>query len=397
MPNLTKSFIDKVEPPPLKPDGKPTQVFYRDDTLKGFALRVWSGGTKTFILEKRIDGRVRRMTIAKYGELTPAQARAKAQELLGEIAKGNDPAEEKRIRKSRNITLIEAFEDYLNTRKDLKSGTINNYRKCMNGCFSDWHRKRIADISKSMVQERHSDIGGRAPARANNAMRVLRAVFNHVIAKHNGDSAKPIVETNPVDGISQTRGWYRVDRRQSLLEPHELKPWYEATNQLAYDVTRDYLHLILFTGLRKTEAATLKWENISFEANTLTVPDTKNREPHTLPLTTHLQSLLKHRHQQSESEWVFPSPRTDTHLSEPRSAFRYIEQETGKNTTLHDLRRTFITIAESLDIPAYALKRLMNHRDPNDVTAGYIVSSVDRLREPMEKISKFILEKVENE
>ncbi len=63
----------------------------------------------------------------------------------------------------------------------------------------------------------------------------------------------------------------------------------------------------------------------------------------------------------------------------------------GEHVTFHDLRRTFITIAEGLDIPAYALKQLLNHRNPNDVTAGYIVADVNRLRMPMEKISEFIL------
>ena len=61
---------------------------------------------------------------------------------------------------------------------------------------------------------------------------------------------------------------------------------------------------------------------------------------------------------------------------------------------LHDLRRTFVTIAESLDISSYALKRLVNHSQKGDVTAGYIVMSIDRLREPMNRIAAYILEKV---
>jgi hypothetical protein len=55
------------------------------------------------------------------------------------------------------------------------------------------------------------------------------------------------------------------------------------------------------------------------------------------------------------------------------------------------LRRTFITIAESLDIPAYALKRLLNHKMNNDVTAGYIISDVERLRAPMQKVTDYML------
>jgi hypothetical protein len=55
------------------------------------------------------------------------------------------------------------------------------------------------------------------------------------------------------------------------------------------------------------------------------------------------------------------------------------------------LRRTFSTIAESIDIPAYAIKRLLNHKMKSDVTAGYIVMDVERLREPMQKITDYIL------
>ena len=58
---------------------------------------------------------------------------------------------------------------------------------------------------------------------------------------------------------------------------------------------------------------------------------------------------------------------------------------------IHDLRRTFITIAESLDIPVYSLKRLLNHKMTSDVTAGYVVMDIERLRVPMQLITDYIL------
>ena len=57
----------------------------------------------------------------------------------------------------------------------------------------------------------------------------------------------------------------------------------------------------------------------------------------------------------------------------------------------HDLRRTFITVAESLDIPVYAIKHLVNHKMNNDVTAGYVIIDTERLRAPMQKITDFLL------
>ena len=75
------------------------------------------------------------------------------------------------------------------------------------------------------------------------------------------------------------------------------------------------------------------------------------------------------------------------YLIEPRRQVQKVTELSGVSFTLHDLRRTFITVAESIDISAYALKRLVNHKMTNDVAAGYIVSDVERLRKPMEQIS----------
>jgi len=79
---------------------------------------------------------------------------------------------------------------------------------------------------------------------------------------------------------------------------------------------------------------------------------------------------------------------------ESRKQIDKVVASSGIHFTVHDLRRTFITIAESLDIPAYALKRLLNHKMHNDVTAGYIVSDVERLRKPMQKITDFMLKRM---
>lgn len=82
-------MIDAAKPPA---EG---QVFLRDEELRGFALRVSAGGAKSFVLEREIHGRIRRMTLGRYGTLTVDQARRIAQEKMGEIAKGNEPCEKR--------------------------------------------------------------------------------------------------------------------------------------------------------------------------------------------------------------------------------------------------------------------------------------------------------------
>lgn len=153
---------------------------------------------------------------------------------------------------------------------------------------------------------------------------------------------------------------------------------------------RDYYLTLLLTGLRRSEALNLTWEQVDFKARTLTVTDTKNREPHTLPLPAYLLDLLKERRERSTGKYVFSAPDGER-ISNFRDVTRYIEKRSGLHVTLHDLRRTFATIAERLDIPAYALKRLLNHKQNSDVTSGYLVIDVERLRKPMEKITDFVL------
>ena len=112
-----------------------------------------------------------------------------------------------------------------------------------------------------------------------------------------------------------------------------------------------------------------------------------------LPVSDYLFTLLRERKQSAgASPWVFPGKGPAGHIVEPKKFSQRVTAASGVTFTLHDLRRTYITIAESLDIPHYALKRLLNHRSSADVTGGYIIINVDRLRGPVELISERILE-----
>jgi hypothetical protein len=70
---------------------------------------------------------------------------------------------------------------------------------------------------------------------------------------------------------------------------------------------------------------------------------------------------------------------------------RGVAKNCGCKFTLHDLRRTFLTTAEILEVPHYALKKLANHISRQDVTSGYIVVNFERLRSYMERISDHLV------
>jgi integrase len=198
-----------------------------------------------------------------------------------------------------------------------------------------------------------------------------------------------VIRDNPVTRAMK-RAWYRVERRQTVIKPHELEAWVQAVLNLPGEDIRDYFMLVLLTGLRRQEALGLTWDDVDLAGRTLVVRDPKNRRDHQLPLSDYLFDLLQRRRAQSQSVHVF-ADQLGRRLSNFRYAQAAVEKASGVSFSIHDLRRTFATIAESLDIPAYGLKRLLNHADGADVTAGYIVANVERLREPMQRITDYVL------
>lgn len=393
---ITKSVVDRLNAPVAG------QTFTRDSELKGFAVRITTSGAKSFILEKRIDGKVKRLTLGRYPELTVEQARREAHKLLGQIAVGSNPIAEKKQKELQATTLQKAFDDFLLARKNLKPRTLYDYQRLMKVAFPDWQNKALVDISKEMIAKRHTKIGAeRGEAYANLAMRFLRALVNFSIAQYEDGRGNAIVRENPVARLTQTRAWYRVERRQTVIKSHQLTQWYQGVMSLNNGnssqqsaLVADYLLFLLFTGLRRQEAATLKWSDIDLLGRSFTIGNTKNREPLTLPLTDFLYNLLEKRKAVADSDYVFAGSGKAGYLVEPRAQVKKVIEVSGVPFTLHDLRRSYITIAESIDISAYALKRLVNHKMSNDVTAGYIVNDVERLREPMERITNHILRSI---
>lgn len=413
MPKLafTTRALESLTPPAAAPGGGTRQAIHYDTEQPGLALRITSGGARVFVVDTWSNGRSYRVRLGAMAKLSIAEARRLARIELGKIAGGTDTNAQRRADRVRGITLREAAEAYIKTRarvKRIAARTEFDYRRLFfgtkdaargrreNGYLSAWLDTPLTSITKEMVARRHEEIGARSPAQANYAMRALRAVFNYARATYEATPSEPVIAENPVELLSQTRAWYRVDRRQTLIKVHELRAWFTAVLALESDArnglagtVRDYLLFLLLTGLRRGEAAHLTWDRVDLEARTFTIADPKNHQPHTLPLSDYLQALLAARPR--SGPFVFPGPGKTGHLVEPKKQIAKVRAASGVEFSLHDLRRTFVTIAESLDIPAYALKKLLNHAMRQDVTAGYLIIDVERLRRPMQQITDYVL------
>jgi len=391
---LTKTNVSAIEHP------EAGQVLMFDTTLSGFGLRV-GRKTKTYFAEKRVAGRTTRVTIGQHGNLTCEQARRDAQRQLGAMAGGKNPNREKRLARASGVTVKEAIATYHQLRK-LRPHTAYDYKRLAAVAFPDWLELPLRSISKDRVLERHTHLAkDHGPAYANQAMRLLRAVYNLQVARDDGRDGQTALPPNPVMVLSKARAWFKIQRRQTLIKPADLGAWLAAVSRLCPEnapgidsTVRDYLRLLVLTGLRRTEGAALRWSDIDWKSRTLTITKTKNGDPHTLPLPNYLFGLLQKRRLATSGKYVFPGNGRTGHLVEPRSQMTSVSASCGVNFCLHDLRRTFISVADSLDISRFAIQRLLNHRAANDVTAGYIVPDVERLRKAMQQIEDACLAKL---
>lgn len=306
------------------------------------------------------------------------------------IKKAKEKAEE-----SKAVTLQQGFENFLSIRT-LKPRTVKDYTKFMDTAFKDWGKRRIKDINSDMCSDRHKDLLERiGKAQSNQAFRFLRSLLNFCIAKYRDADSTPLIKYNPVRVLSETRQWASVRRRQTIIKNKDLPKWFKAVQGLKSDTVKAYLLTILLSGLRRNEALPLEKKMVDLEERTIFLHDTKNNKPFLIPIPNYLHKVLKARIKANEeSKYVFPSRLKGRHITEPQSGIDQVKKVCSVEFCSHDMRRLFTTQAEALDLSPFVIKRLVNHSVPekdSDTTGGYIVSDLERLRGPAQKIEDRIL------
>lgn len=316
------------------------------------------------------------------------------------MEQGNDPKAVSAKRKIQAVTLFEVFESY-KAKRELRPRTLQEYTNNLHRCVPDWLNLPISGLTRSIVEERLIKLSsangprGEGKAQAGQCYRPLRSLMRFAQEEYEVES-KPILEADPTRNLSRGRPWTEKIRRQGVVQKHQLASWFKAVLALSDETVREYLIVVMLTGLRRSEALSLKWADIDLQGAYLRIDasTSKNHLEHRLPLSDNLHDLLKERLQRNQlkSPYVFPGKVPGSHLQEPKRMLKRVAKSSGIQFMLHDLRRTFLTVAESLDISGHTLKKLANHSTRGDVTSGYIVSDMERLREPMQRITDYILD-----
>lgn len=384
---------------------------WRDTKLPGFRFKVTQAGHKVWFVENLLHGTRKSvtLTIGRWPAVNADDARFEANRLLSELRQGIDPRLEKKRRQkiqdaewaaekhAQKLTLASVLADYLN-RKNLKEGSVDNYRIVANAYLSDWMNRPLTEITKDEVENRFNEITNReigsgkgGPGAANNTMRVLRALFTFAQEMYEMPDGTPVVLYNPVKRLNQLNSWNKLKRRQTMLSEMDLPLWYQALCKLEDKAMADYFLFVLLTGLRKNEAAHLKWDDVHTKRGYFEIMDTKNKLEFALPITDRLKEILDRRMKDRKDKtnpYVFAAEGKTGRFDLRDVHFKLISDQTKVPFGLHDLRRTYLTQGFLMGHDLEMLKKLANHKsnDSEDVTKGYLIVKVNDMKEPMENV-----------
>ncbi len=333
------------------------ELILRDSEIRGFWCRVTSS-SRTYVLRTRIDGKQRSITLGRHGQIEPAEARRKALQMLGDIARGNDPTAEREASR-RSPTFEEFSQRYLSEwakPRKKPSGLRNDIGQLNNHILPAMGQLKLGQVSKCHVTELHQAMRA-TPYAANRVLAQLSKMFNLAEAW----DLRP-QGSNPCRWVTK----YKEEARKRYLGELELRRLGNELERLGksgeespYVVAA--INLLLMTGARSGEILALRWSYIDFEQGLIHLPDSKTGRKD-LEMAAEVREILQSLPRDG-GPWVLPGNKEGQHLVnlfKPWSRIR--ERLNMTDVRIHDLRHTFASMSVAANISLPVIGGLMGHK-----------------------------------
>jgi integrase len=383
-----------------------------DSVLIGFRARRQKGAAVTFSLVYRAAGVQRRVTIGRWGPLSPDQARREAQRLLGEVALGLDPQAAKQAQRGA-MTMNELFALYLDEERagrilgrrgePKKASTVYNdegaIRAHLGPLIGD---RKVADVTRRDVEQAMYAIAEGRTARlvkgkprgvsriaggrgaASRVMGLLGAIFSFAIARG-------LIETNPCARLRRFAGNPR-SRRLSDAEFASLATGLKrAFESGTWPPAVACLRFLALTGWRSGEALGLRWKDADLARRTANLRDTKTGAS-MRPMSHAALEVLRSLPRTADEDLIFPASRGGGQMGGFKKFARQIIADAGlTGVSPHVLRHTFASVAADLQYSEPTIGALVGHRG-RSVTSRYVHAADAVLLQAADRVANRIVE-----
>ena len=356
----------------LKPASKVVEYFdsNREHGQGAFGIRVSPKGRKTwFIAYRDKRNKIKRFTLGIYPEMSLAEARVKANDVMARVREGRDPHAEK-IEYKNAETFDDLWQAYIESPRACNKAPATlqdetrKYENILKPAFGDM---KIQDITRKHISRVLNPIAAKAPVNANRLYALLSMLFNMAVSDG-------WINYSPMAGMRKPGGSEKP--RQRVLSDEEIKT--------IWPYLPVYFKLILLTAQRPGEVYAMHSSQI--EGDLWIIEKTKTGTPNVVPLSEQAMALIP-----PWDGYKFPCSRGgSTHIRWTNKKRQRIQEITGiKDWTAHDLRRTARTLLGRLQVPPHVSERILNHR-VQGMEAVY--NRYDYLPEKREALQKLGLE-----
>ena len=367
---LTEKRIRDLNP-------KPKQFFVWDDELPGFGVRVGASSSKSYVLRYRVGGgrtgQQRRATLSKCSSITLESARRIAREYFADIRNGGDPLGDRRKQRA-EPTCNDLFDRYIidhaAEHKAVKSRQEDE-RYITKVLKPKFGTRKVRDITLSDAEALHKSLRS-TPIAANRVLSLFSKILNLAERWHMRE-----VRSNPCSAVARNPEesrdrYYSTSEIQSIGRAlRELEPTSNPFAILA-------IKLAFLLGLRIGEIQNMKWENINFETQRLTIEKSKTGRQQ-LSLPTDALDLLSACKQVGPFVIAGRSTNKPLDYKSIHGVWVKIRGIAGlENARVHDLRHTVATLAAGTGAGAHLIRDLIGHK-----TLAMANRYVGRMDEPV--------------
>lgn len=346
---LTKRIVESVE------THKESEIFVWDSEIKGFGLRVFPTGRRTYFIQYRNQyNRTRRKKIGVHGAITAEQARDEAKKILGEVAKGEDPSKnQQNLRNKKTMADLarEYLEVYAKSNKNNHS-YVEDKRRINNVILKRFGDKKIEEITTRDLQGLHHELRD-LPYKANRLLSLFSKMFNLAIQWH-------WTTENPAKCVEK----YYEEKRQRWLNDQELKCLWKVLEEYPNQSIANVVRMLILTGSRRNEVLHATWDQFDLEKGVWIKPahTTKQKRMEHIPLSAPALAILSHMKDNAHSIFLFPGKMEGKPLLTIKKSWITIRNRaTLPDVRLHDLRHTYASHLVSSGLSLSIVGKLLGH------------------------------------
>lgn len=365
---ITKRAIDDLRSR-AKSDGR--TLYLRDDELTGFGAVSTKTGACSYFVEYRLGGRgttQKRMTIGKHGALTPDEARKRAKEELGKVARGADVVMEKREAREKltGATLLDVIERYLAGHRKPTRYWKEKQARLLSDDLKALHGRPATMIKRGEIAAVIDTTQDRSRAAARLLFADIRPIFAWALDR-------AVIESNPMAGM---KGPALSKARDRVLADEEIKALWEAASDLGWPF-ENVFKVLLLTGQRRKEVGGMRWREVDLDAGQWTIAKErcKNGKAHTVDLHPEAVALLDPIGEDAaprlmrggEADFIFSTTGTTPVSGFSKAKARLdarmkaILGDKFQEWRTHDLRRTGASSMAALGFQPHVIERVLNH------------------------------------